>query len=72
MTGTVAELHDMPAYGAEADRVPRIGESLVKDFRPLALGTASLPKARGQLTLRAVEVTGEPVAEIRYVSLKRL
>ena len=72
VTGTVTEVHDMPAYGAEADRVPRIGESLVKDFRRLALGTASLPKARGRLRLRAVKLTGEPVAEIRYVSLRRL
>ena len=70
--GRVAEVHDPPAYGASDDRVPRVGESLVKDFRPLVLGTASLSKARGQLTLRAAHIAGKQVAEIRYAVLKRL
>ena len=70
--GTVAEVHDPPAYGAEDDRVPRVGESLVKDFRPLVLGRAALPKARGKLTLKAVEVAGKQVAEIRYATLRLL
>ena len=70
--GMVAEVHDPPAYGASDDRVPRVGESLVKDFRPLVLGTASLPNARGQLTLRAAHIVGNQVAEIRYTVLKRL
>ncbi len=72
VNGEVSEVHDRPAYGAEADRVPRISESLVKDFRPLSLGRASLPKARGALMLKAVEVAGKQVAEIRYATLKRL
>lgn len=70
--GKVSEVHDPPAYGAEADRVPRVGESLVKDFHPLSLGTASLPKARGELTLKAVALGGKQVAEIRYATLRRL
>ncbi len=70
--GTVTPVHDHPAYGAEHDRVPRVGESLVKDFRPLALGTATLPQGRGTLTLKAVEVAGKEVAEIRYAVLRRL
>ena len=70
--GMVAEVHDPPPYGASDDRVPRVGESLVKDFRPLVLGTASLPNARGQLTLRAARIAGNQVAEIRYAVLKRL
>ena len=70
--GKVAEVHDPPAYGASDDRVPRLSESLVKDFVPLSLGTASLPKARGNLTLRATEIAGKQVAEIRYATLKRL
>ena len=70
--GEVTEIHDPPAYGADDDRVPRVGESLVKDFRPLALGTATLSAGRGTLTLKAVEITGDQVAEIRYAVLKRL
>lgn len=70
--GTITEVHDPPAYGAGDDRVPRVGESLVKDFRPLVLGKAALPKARGQLTLRAVDIAGRQAAEIRYAILRRL
>lgn len=68
----VTEVHDPPAYGGDDDRVPRRGESLVKDFRPMVLGTMSLPQERGKLALRAVEVAGRQVAEIRYVVLRRL
>ena len=70
--GTVVEAYDPPAYGADDDRVPRVGESLVKDFRSLMLGTAQFPKGRGQLRLKAVDVAGRQVAEIRYAVLKRL
>lgn len=68
----VTEVHDPPAYGAEADRVPRVGESLVKDFRPLTLGHAQLPSGRGTLTLKASEIAGKQAAEIRYAVFKRL
>ncbi len=69
----IVEAHDPPAYGSEADRVWRgAGESLVKDFRPLALGKATLPGTRGTLTLKALNVVGDQVAEIRYVAVKRL
>ena len=71
--GQVIEAHDPPAYGSEADRVWRgTGESLVKDFRMQSLGTADFPAARGTLTLRALDVAGEQVAEIRYAVLNRL
>ena len=71
--GNVNEAHDPPAYGSEADRVWRgLGESLVKDFRMQSLGTAEFPASRGTLTLRAVDVVGEQVAEIRYAVLNRL
>ena len=38
----VAEAHDPPLTGAENDRVSRKGESYVKDFKPLQLGTLDL------------------------------
>jgi hypothetical protein len=45
----------------------------VKDFKPIRLGAMRLPKGRGKLTLRAIEVAGSEVAEVRYVVfMKRL
>ena len=40
--GTVTEANDPPALGAENDRVKREGESYVKDFKPMKLGTIEL------------------------------
>jgi arylsulfatase A-like enzyme len=70
LTARVADPHDPPLRGAENDRVPRVGESLVKDFRPLRLGVLELPKGRGLLTLRATDIPGKQVMDIRGVTLK--
>jgi arylsulfatase A-like enzyme len=67
--GVVAEAHDPPLEGAAHDRVPRRGESYVKDFRPLPLGEMTLEKGRGQLALQAVRVTGKQVMDVRGVML---
>jgi hypothetical protein len=69
LQGKVSETNDPPLRGAENDRVPRQGESYVKDFKPLRLGTVQLTKGRGQLTLRALSVTGKQVADVRAVVL---
>ncbi len=66
--GKVAEAHDPPLIGKAFDRVPR-GESYVKDFKPLRLGVIALKKGRGKLTLRALEIPGKQVADVRYVQL---
>jgi arylsulfatase A-like enzyme len=66
----VTEAHDPPAVGAAADRSPRTGESLVKDFRPLRLGTMRLEKGRGPLVLRALDMPGSQVMEVRAVELR--
>jgi arylsulfatase A-like enzyme len=68
----ITEPHDPPLVGAEFDRVPRRGESYVKDFRPLALGIFRLEKGRGRLNLRALEVPGKQVMEVRLVMLTLL
>jgi arylsulfatase A-like enzyme len=65
----VAEAHDPPLHGAEHDRVPRVGESLVKDFKPLKLGTVQLERGRGTLELRAIEKPGKRVIDVRAVTL---
>lgn len=68
-TGTIAEAHDPPPRGKEHDRVPRRGESYVKDFYPLALGIVELPAGKATLTLRATKVAGALVADVRAVEL---
>jgi len=56
--GVLSEANDPPLRGAEYDRVPRKGESYVKDFKPFRLGVIELKPGRGQLTLRALKVPG--------------
>ena len=68
-TARLAAPHDPPLRGKEHDRVPRAGESYVKDFRPLSLGVAELPAGTGTLTLRATKIPGGAVADVRAVEL---
>jgi len=65
----VLEAHDPPPVGAEHDRVPRRGESYVKDFKPLRLGSIRLEPCRDTLTLRALNVPGRQVMEVRMLEL---
>lgn len=65
----VTEAHDPPPKGAEHDRVPRKGESYVKDFKPLRMGVVGLEKGRGPLALRAVEIPGRHAIELRTLVL---
>lgn len=67
LEGRVADAHDPPLLGAENDRVPRKGESYVKDFKPLKLGRVELKPGRGPLTLRATAVPGKQVMDLRMV-----
>jgi arylsulfatase A-like enzyme len=71
-TATVTEAYDPPLRGAEHDRVPRDGESLVKDFKPLLFGHIALNKGRGALVLRASQVPGKMVMDLRGITLKLL
>jgi arylsulfatase A-like enzyme len=71
-TGTIAEAHESPLRGKERDRVPRRGESYVKDFQPLSLGVVELPAGKGSLTLRASKVASDQVADVRAVELVRV
>jgi arylsulfatase A-like enzyme len=68
-TGQTTTAHDPPQVGAAQDRVPRAGESYVKDFRPLSLGVADLKPGRGTLTLRATDIPGKGVMDVRAVVL---
>ena len=68
LTGKVAPAWDPPLNKGE-DRVPRVGESYVKDFHPLELGTVRLEAGRGPLTLRAPQIAGKQVMDMRLVTL---
>ncbi|MFH5833267.1 arylsulfatase [Halalkalibaculum sp. DA384] len=67
----VGQPHDPPLEGMEHDRVERI-ESYVKDFKPLDMGTIELEKGRGTLTLKASEMPGDEVADVRLLMLTRI
>lgn len=70
LTARVRDPHDPPARGDENDRVPRKGESLVKDFRPWSLGRLTLPTGRGKLELKAIAIPGKQVIEVRGLLLR--
>ncbi|MCK5440463.1 MAG: arylsulfatase [Maribacter sp.] len=63
--------HDPPLTGMENDRDPRI-ESYVKDFIPMDLGKIKLKKGKGELTLKATEITGKEVADVRLLMFRRI
>jgi hypothetical protein len=69
--GQITAAHDPPLRGAEHDRVPRKGESYVKDFRPLKLGTLHLNPGTGTLTLQATDIPGKQVMDFRLLMLER-
>ncbi len=68
--GTVAVANDPPTIGAERDLSPRT-ESLVKDFRPLRLGTIELSPGLGRLKLEAVNIPGDQAIDFRLLMLTR-
>ena len=69
LVGRVEPGWDPPLY-SDQDTLPRPdGESPMKEFRPLALGTIDLPRRRGPLVLRALEVPGAAVMDVRRVTL---
>jgi hypothetical protein len=67
-TGKVAQAWD-PALLDRQDRVPRKGESYLKEFRALSLAPITLAQGRGTLTLRALVIPGEQVMDVRAVTL---
>jgi arylsulfatase A-like enzyme len=69
VSGKVAPGWDPPLY-TNQDTIPRPpAESQMKEFRPLKLGTMRLEAGRGPLVLRALEVPGNSVMDVRLISL---
>lgn len=71
LTGNITEAHDPPATGMEHDRYVR-GESYVKDFKALKMGTIHLSKGPGELELVATDIPGSQAMEFRLLTLRRL
>jgi arylsulfatase A-like enzyme len=70
LSGKVMPGWDPPLY-TNQDTIPRpAAESRMKEFKPLELGTISLQKGRGLLTLRALEIPGRQVMDVRLLTLK--
>lgn len=63
---------DPPLY-TNQDTLPRPhGESSMKEFRPLKLGTINLEKGQGPLTLCALKIPGKSIMDVRRVTLSLL
>ncbi len=71
LEGRIETAFDTPIRGMENDRVER-GESYVKDFKPLNLGVIYLGKGPGQLDLRALEIPGTTVMDVRLLMFERM
>jgi arylsulfatase A-like enzyme len=72
LTGRVAPGWNPRLY-TNQDTLPRPhGESQMKEFRPLKLGEIGLEKGAAPLTLRALEIPGKSVMDVRRVTLTLL
>ena len=59
-----------PPLFTNQDTLPRpAGESQMKEFRTLKLGAMNLEAGPGQLVLRALEIPGKAVMDVRRVTL---
>ena len=69
LAGKVQPGWDPPLY-TNQDTLPRpAGESQMKEFRTLKLGEMDLEAGQGPLTLRALEIPGQSVMDVRRVTL---
>jgi arylsulfatase A-like enzyme len=72
LSGKVTPGWDPPLYPNQ-DTLPRpAGESPMKEFRTLKLGNIALAKGQSPLTLRALEIPGKSVMDLRRVTLTLL
>ncbi|NJN05904.1 MAG: hypothetical protein HC814_05365 [Rhodobacteraceae bacterium] len=69
LSGKVATAWNPPLLTNQDTLERPAGESQMKEFRPLTLGMLRLEKGRGQLTLRATDIPGKSVMDVRRVNL---
>lgn len=63
--------NEVPLIGADEDRFERV-EGYVRDWRPMTLGVVQLQPGKATLTLRAREVAGDEVADMRLLLFRRI
>ncbi|MBM3869313.1 MAG: arylsulfatase, partial [Verrucomicrobia bacterium] len=69
LKGGITEAFDSPLK-PEQDTLPRPhGESVMRDFRSMTLGEVRLETGKGELKLRAPEVRGKGVMDLRRITL---
>lgn len=68
---TVTDIWDPPLYDKSMERVAE-SHYFMKDFKPLGMGTISLPKGPAVLRLDAVKMTGPQVIDVYAVQLERV
>jgi arylsulfatase A-like enzyme len=68
ISGRVGPAWNPPLNEGE-DRAPRNAESFQKEFKPLKLGPIHLTAGRGELSVRATEIPGKSVMDLRSVRL---
>lgn len=69
LSGPVTPGWNPPLYTNQDTIARPPGESKMKEFRALALGTMRLEKGRGQFTLRALKIPGQSVMDVRQINL---
>jgi len=67
----VLKPHDPPLEGEKYDRIPR-QESYTKDFIPMSLGRLKLDKGETTLVLKAIDIPGEEVMDVRILMLNQV
>jgi len=68
---TIVTPQESPLIGAKEDRSFR-GESYVKNFKPIEMGTIELVKGQGDLILKTTEIPGDESIEFRLLMLTRI
>jgi arylsulfatase A-like enzyme len=69
LKGKVSEAFDSPLK-PEQDTIPRPpAESVMRDFRTMTLGEMRLEPGKGELKLRATDIPGKSVMDLRRVTL---
>jgi hypothetical protein len=67
----ITEPNEVPLIGAAEDRFDRV-EGYVRRWKPMDLGKMKLSPGRQSLSLKAVDVAGEEVANMRLLMFRRV
>jgi hypothetical protein len=70
LSSQITIAHDPPPKGMEHDRHPR-GNSYIKDWQTMSLGTMNLEIGRQSLILKAVDIPGTHVMDFRLLMFTR-